>query len=81
MVDVVYQWTEDGEAERCQLEYATADAEARCYHCDGLIEQGSAIARLFTRTGELYILHPACAQKGCNLPRQKEKGTHGGKQN
>lgn len=76
MIDVVYYWTEDGEAERCKLEYATADADGRCYHCDAPIEQGSAITKLFTRTEDVYILHVDCAKKGCNFtPTERIKPT------
>lgn len=74
MIDVVYYWSEDGIVERCKLEYATADADGRCYHCDAPIEQGSAIAKLFARTGDIYILHKNCAKKGCNFtPAERVK--------
>lgn len=76
MIDVVYYWSEDGEAERCKLEYATADADVRCYHCDAPIEKESVIAKFFTRTEDVYILHEACAKKGCNFtPKRRVKPT------
>ncbi len=67
MIDVVYYWTEDGDAERCKLEYATADADVRCYHCDCVITAGNTIARLFAYDGDIYVLHESCAKRGCNF--------------
>lgn len=67
MIDVIYYWSEDGVAERCKLDYGTADKDTRCYHCDGTIGRGRAVAQLFPRTGEPYLLHKECAEKACNF--------------
>lgn len=60
-----YQWSEDGVVEYCNREDLVAERDIECYHCLGLIRTGDECVKLTSSDGDIYILHPDCAKKGC----------------
>lgn len=59
-----YTWTEDGVPEVVTAEDVFIKEETECYHCCQKIDAGSAAMKLLSSDGDVYILHPGCAQKG-----------------
>ena len=62
---VKFQWSEDGITETVKKENGTLDKEFRCDYCDALIEAGSPVVKLTAMDGDVYMLHPHCAEKSC----------------
>ena len=74
---MLYQWSEDGEAEQCTLEEIEINTPIEwCYHCGVPIEVGKAI-KVTTRTDN-YIVHTYCAEKGVikNKECKSESAAH-----
>lgn len=62
---VIYAWSEDGEQEICDRREVVTRSQTTCYHCDNSIKEGSAATELETVDGYSYLMHRACADKGC----------------
>lgn len=60
---VHYQWSEDGEIELCECETVMVKEETLCYHCDLAIRAREMAVKLTASDGDIYILHPVCAEK------------------
>lgn len=74
MIRVMYWWTEDGNGELCALDKIVTEKEIHCDHCDTLIPAHHPAVKL-KAVDDTYILHQACALKGCNI-HPYEKGMH-----
>ena len=63
-MNVRYQWSEDGPVETVKKEDILLTEETPCYHCGTPIATGEAV-ELTAADGNVYILHPQCAEKSC----------------
>lgn len=64
-MNVRYQWSEDGVVETVKKEDVLLTEETQCYHCDTSITAGSQAIKLTATDGDVYVLHPHCAEKSC----------------
>ena len=62
---VKFQWSEDGITEMVKKEEGSLDKECRCDYCDALIKAGSPVVKLTAMDGDVYVLHPHCAENSC----------------
>lgn len=62
----LYQWSEDGEVELCEYETIITGETVCCYHCGLSIRANELAVKLTASDGDFYVLHPACADKGCS---------------
>ena len=63
---VRYQWSEDGEVELCERETIITGETVSCYHCGIPVRANEAAVKLIAPDGDIYVLHPVCADKGCS---------------
>lgn len=64
-MNIRYQWSEDGVVESVKKEIVTAEQESRCDYCDMLMQAGQPAVKLIATDGDVYVLHPHCAEKSC----------------
>jgi len=62
---VRYQWSEDGDVELCEREIVATGEAASCYHCGFAIRANEDAVKLTAPDGDVYLLHPLCADKSC----------------
>ena len=65
---VLYWWTEDGEAEQCEMTKEILTSSVECYHCGKMSytdEDGYRLTSL--EDGEEYVLCGGCAERNLKI--------------